>query len=107
MKSRIVILEAIHANGVAALRRFAEVTIRLSLSRAALLDTIGEFDAMVIKSVTRVDAELLAAAPRLRVIGRAGTGTENIDLAAAEARGIEIVTVPTGNTVSAAEFTIA
>ena len=107
MKPRIVILEAIHADGVAALRRFAEVEIRLGLSRAALLDTIGEFDTMVIKSVTRVDAELLAVAPRLRVIGRAGTGLDNIDDTGAEARGIEIVTVPTGNTVSAAEFTIA
>ena len=107
MKSHIVILEAIHADGIATLRRFAEVTIRLGLSRAAPLDSIGEFDTIVIKSVTRVDAELLAAVPRLRVIGRAGTGTENIDLTAAEARGIEIVTVPTGNTVSAAEFTIA
>jgi len=107
MSPRVAVLEAIHDEGIARLRGFATVEVRLGLGRAELLEAVKDFEVIVVKSVTQVDEALLAAAPSLRVVARAGTGTENIDLEAASGRGVAVLTVPTGNTVSAAEFTVA
>ncbi len=107
MSPRIAVLEAIHPDGVARLETLATVDLRLGLERARLLEAVADYDVIVVKSVTEVDEVLLAAAPNLRVVARAGTGTENIDLEAAARRGVEVLTVPTGNTDSAAEFTVA
>jgi D-3-phosphoglycerate dehydrogenase len=107
MSPRVAVLEAIHDEGIARLRAFATVEVHLGLGRAELLEAVKDFEVIVVKSVTQVDEELLAAAPGLRVVARAGTGTENIDLGAASGRGVAVLTVPTGNTVSAAEFTLA
>jgi D-3-phosphoglycerate dehydrogenase len=71
--------------------------------RAALADA----DAMLVRSATKVTAELLSAAPRLRIVGRAGTGVDNIDVAAASGRGILVVNAPGANSVSVAEHTCA
>ena len=60
-------------------------------------------DALVVRSATKVDERLLASAPKLRVIARAGTGIDNVDLAAASARGILVMNAPGGNSVSVAE----
>ncbi len=106
MTPRIVILESIHADGVESMRAYAEVDVHLGLSRAELLDTIPGFDAAVIKSVTSVDTDLLRVAQRLRCIGRAGVGTDNIDLRAVEAQRIALITTPDQNTVAVAEFTV-
>lgn len=106
IKPCIAILEAIHEDGIARLEDFATVDLRLGLPRAVQLEIIGDYEAIIVKSVTRVDEALIAAAPRLRAVGRAGTGIDNIDLNAAERQGIAVLMVPTGNTVSAAEFTI-
>ena len=71
--------------------------------RSALLPALAGVDAVLIRSATRIDAEALAAADRLKVVARAGIGLDNVDVAAATARGVMVVNAPTSNIVSAAE----
>jgi D-3-phosphoglycerate dehydrogenase len=75
--------------------------------RAALLPAIAEADAILIRSATQVDEEALAAAPRLKVVARAGIGLDNVDVKAATARGVMVVNAPQSNIVSAAEQAVA
>lgn len=75
------------------------------MSRAEVLAAVPTADALVIRSGTTADAELMAAAPRLKVIARAGVGVDNVDLAAATQRGIRVMNTPDGNTISTAEHT--
>ncbi|MFI6072793.1 phosphoglycerate dehydrogenase [Actinoplanes sp. NPDC051343] len=75
--------------------------------RAALLTEVAEADALIVRSATRVDAEVVAAAGRLKVIARAGVGLDNVDVPSATARGVMVVNAPTSNIVSAAEQAIA
>jgi D-3-phosphoglycerate dehydrogenase len=75
--------------------------------RGALLAALGEADAVIVRSATQIDADAMAAAPRLKVVARAGVGLDNIDVPAATARGIMVVNAPTSNIVSAAEQAIA
>ena len=107
MKPRVTILEAFHAEGIELLEQFAEVEILLGLSREDILEAIKDSVGIIVRSVVQVDKPLLDAASKLVVVGRAGTGTENIDLAATSSRQVVVLTTPTGNTVSAAEFTIS
>lgn len=102
----IFILESIHPSGVERLREFGHVEHLLNLPRQEILGRLGEADVVVCKSVTRVDREFLAAASRLKIVGRAGTGTDNFDKDALGERRIPLLTVPTGNSVSAAEFAV-
>lgn len=74
--------------------------------RAALLAALADAEAILIRSATRMDAEALAAAPRLVVVARAGIGLDNVDVAAATARGVMVVNAPTSNVVSAAEHAV-
>ena len=85
----------------------AQVDFRVGLKPAELREIIGGYDALAVRSATKVTAEILAAAPKLRVIGRAGTGVDNIDLAAATRRGVVVMNAPGGNSVSVAEHTLA
>ncbi len=75
--------------------------------RAALLPALADVDAVLVRSATQIDAEALAAAPRLKVIARAGIGLDNVDVPAATARGVMVVNAPTSNIVSAAEHAVA
>jgi D-3-phosphoglycerate dehydrogenase len=75
--------------------------------RAALLAALGEAHAVIVRSATRIDAEAVAAAPRLRVVARAGVGLDNVEVPAATARGVMVVNAPTSNIVSAAEQAVA
>ncbi len=75
--------------------------------RAALLPALADADAVLVRSATRIDAEALAAAPRLQVVARAGIGLDNVDVPAATARGVLVVNAPTSNIVSAAEQAVA
>lgn len=75
--------------------------------RAALLVAVADADALVVRSATRVDAEVLRAAPRLQVVARAGVGLDNVDVRAATLAGVMVVNAPTSNITSAAELTIA
>jgi D-3-phosphoglycerate dehydrogenase len=75
--------------------------------RVALLSAIAEADAVIVRSATQIDAEAIGAAPRLKVVARAGVGLDNVEVAAATARGVMVVNAPTSNIVSAAEQAIA
>jgi D-3-phosphoglycerate dehydrogenase len=85
----------------------AQVDFKVGLKPEALREIIGGYDALAVRSATKVTADVLAAAKRLRVIGRAGTGVDNIDLAAATRRGVVVMNAPGGNSVSVAEHTVA
>jgi D-3-phosphoglycerate dehydrogenase len=106
---RILVTDEVDPEGVDILRAEPsfEVVELPTQPREALLGMIGDFDAFVGRSATRIPAELLARATRLRVIGRAGVGTDNIDMAAATELGIAILNAPGGNTIAVAELFFA
>mgnify|MGYP001204729911 CR=1 FL=1 len=104
---KILISDPIADEGVELLRGRAEVDVRLGLKTQELLDIVGEYDALVVRSETKVTAEVIEAGKRLQVVARAGIGVDNIDLDAATTAGIAVVNAPTGNTVAAAEHTLA
>ncbi|MFP3940824.1 MAG: phosphoglycerate dehydrogenase, partial [Thermoanaerobaculia bacterium] len=105
---RILVSDPLQAAGVDLLRESgAEVRVLAEEERAELPRILPEFDALVVRSATRVSRELLAAGTRLRVVGRAGIGVDNIDVAAATEQGILVVNAPTANLLSAAEHTFA
>jgi D-3-phosphoglycerate dehydrogenase / 2-oxoglutarate reductase len=104
---RILVAEPIAPEGVALLRAHHEVDERPGLSPAELCQILGDYDALVVRSQVPVDAAVIAAGTRLQVIGRAGVGVDNVDLEAATRAGITVVNAPTGNTIAAAEHTLA
>ena len=107
---RILITERLAEPGIDFLRRElpeAQIDQRFGLGPAQLRALIGGYSALIIRSQTRVTDDLLAAAPRLQVIGRAGSGVDNIDLEAASRRGVLVVHAPRGNVLAAAEHTLA
>jgi len=84
-----------------------EVDVKTGLEPEELKKIIGDYDALVIRSATKVTEELLQAAKRLKVVGRAGIGLDNVDIPAATKRGVLVMNTPTGNVVTTAEHTIA
>ncbi len=106
-RPRILVTEKIAEGGIEVLRSVGDVDVELDWSAVELAEGIAPYDALVVRSATRVTAALLAAAPRLSVVGRAGTGVDNVDVAAATDRGIVVVNAAGSNAVSAAEHAIA
>jgi D-3-phosphoglycerate dehydrogenase / 2-oxoglutarate reductase len=104
---RILVAEPLATEGVDLLRAQHDVDDRPGLPREELLAILPEYDALVVRSQVQVDAEAIAAGTRLQVIGRAGVGVDNVDLDAATRAGITVVNAPTGNTIAAAEHTLA
>ncbi len=102
-----MVAEAIADAGIEALRAEHDVVVAVDADRTELFDLLADAAALVVRSATKVDAELISAAPRLEVIGRAGIGVDNIDLAAATDAGVMVVNAPNANTISAAEHTMA
>ena len=88
-------------------QRGIEVDERPGLEKNELLDIIGGYDGLAVRSATKVTAKLIAAAERLKVIGRAGIGVDNIDQPSATAAGICVMNTPFGNSITTAEHTIA
>jgi D-3-phosphoglycerate dehydrogenase len=105
----IVISDVLPSSAVETLRSVPGWTIDARAGRPAgdLLRDVADADALVVRSATTVDASLIAAAPRLRAIARAGTGVDNVDVPAATARGIVVMNAPGANSVSVAEHAIA
>ena len=104
---RILVADTIAEDGLERLRRAGEVTVVSKLQEAELIERIPDFDALVVRSETRVTEPILDAGRKLRVVGRAGVGVDNIDVLAATRKGILVVNAPRGNIVAAAEHTIA
>jgi D-3-phosphoglycerate dehydrogenase len=106
MPARVLVTDPLAEEGLALLQEHLAVDARTDLDAAGLLAAIPAYDALLVRSRTQVTAEVVAAARRLRVIGRAGTGVDNIDLTAATRQGILVVNAPAGNTVAVAEHTV-
>ncbi len=106
---RVLISDNFSADGLQILSAAADITVdyRPGISPSALLDAIGEVDALLVRGGTAITAELLAAAPKLKIIARAGIGVENIDIDAANRYGIVVTNTPTGSTTTIAEHAIA
>lgn len=106
-KPRVLVTDKIARDGLQLLEPFAQVDERIGIDPAELVKIIGEYDALVVRSETKVTAAVLAAAEKMRVVARAGVGVDNIDVPAATNRGIIVVNSPTGNVGAAAEHTVA
>lgn len=106
---RVLIADAVHDQGrdILAADPGRRVDVALGLDEAALVDRIKDYDALVVRSKTRVTAPVIAAAKRLKVIGRAGIGVDNIDVAAATEHGIVVCNTPDSNATTTAELAIA
>jgi D-3-phosphoglycerate dehydrogenase len=105
MRPKVLIADSISQRGIDELAAgdALEVTVRTGQSEAELVQLIPEFSALVVRSQTRVTAPILQAASKLRVIGRAGVGVDNVDLETATRRGVIVMNTPGGNTISTAE----
>jgi D-3-phosphoglycerate dehydrogenase / 2-oxoglutarate reductase len=104
---RVLVKEKIADTGVDLLRANFEVDLGLEMSDEELREKIGSYDAILIRSATKMTPELIDLADNLKVIGRAGTGVDNVDIPAATRRGIVVANAPESNSVAAAEHTLA
>lgn len=105
--SRILVADPIAADGIRALQEYGDVVVKPGATAADLSDILNDCVALIVRSQTRVTASMIEAGKNLRVIGRAGIGTDNIDVEAASRRGIVVVNAPTAVVVAAAEHTLA
>jgi len=108
-KAKILVADPISDRGVEILRANPNfsVDVKTGLKEDELLPIIGEYAALVVRSQTKVNAKVIAAAKQLRVVGRAGVGVDNVDVDAATKRGIIVMNTPGGNTISTAEHTFS
>jgi D-3-phosphoglycerate dehydrogenase / 2-oxoglutarate reductase len=104
---KVLVKEKIADTGVDLLRSKFDVELGLEMSDEELRERIGEYDAILIRSATKMTPELIDLATNLKVIGRAGTGVDNVDIPAATRRGIIVANAPESNSVAAAEHTLA
>ena len=105
--SKVLVTDAIAPEGLDLLRTGAEVDVKRGLNETELIDIIKDYEALVVRSETKVTPAVIRAGGQLKVIARAGIGVDNIDLEAATVAGIPVVNAPIGNTVAAAEHTMA
>ena len=103
---KILIAERIAEEAVNKLKKYAQVHIKIGVPRQELLKGIEAYDAIIVRSATQINAELMDKASNLKMVGRAGNGTDNIDISEATKRGIIVANTPESNTMSAAELTV-
>ncbi|HWF72241.1 MAG TPA: phosphoglycerate dehydrogenase [Solirubrobacteraceae bacterium] len=106
-KTRVLVAEKIGDSGIELLREHFDVDVGADWTREELAERIGDYDGILIRSATKLDAELLGQATHLRAVGRAGVGVDNVDVATATKRGIVVANAPQSNVVTAAEHTMA
>lgn len=104
---RVLVAEKIGESGIDLLRKQFEVDVGTGWSAEQLGDRIADYDGILIRSATQMDSGLLGRATKLRVVGRAGVGVDNVDVAAATKRGIVVANAPESNVITAAEHTMA
>src|ERR687889_2666574 len=102
---KVLITEALAERGIKLLEKEFDVDVVLGLSPEELLEKIGSYDGLIIRSATKVTAEVIERALNLKAIGRAGIGVDNIDIEAATKRGILVANAPESNTIAAGEDT--
>ncbi len=106
---KVLVSDKISESGIKLLNMEPEIEVdaKIGLHPHELKKIIGDYDALIVRSATKVTREILSAAKRLKVVGRAGTGVDNIDIEAATEKGIVVMNTPGGNTVAAAEHAIS
>lgn len=106
---KVLLLDGIDPAGVAVIEKTGEITplVHSKLAREKLLELVADVDGIVVRSATSVDRELILRAPRLKVVGRAGVGVDNVDIEAATERGVLVMNSPGGSTTTTAEHAIA
>jgi len=104
---KILIADPIAQEGIDLLKGHADVDVTTGMKPEELVAVVGDYDALVVRSETKVTAAVIEAGKKLQVVARAGIGVDNIDLDAATSAGVAVVNAPTGNTVAAAEHTVA
>ncbi|ODS42784.1 MAG: hypothetical protein MSIBF_05725 [Candidatus Altiarchaeales archaeon IMC4] len=104
MKPRVLITDKIHDKAIDAAREFADVDVDIGCCPENLIKKIRGFDALIVRSETKVTRNVIEAGKKLRVIGRAGVGLDNIDANAAKEKGVEIVNSPEASSISVAEL---
>ncbi len=105
--TKVLVSDPIDKAGIEILSQVAQVDQKTGLSADDLKRIIGEYDALMIRSGTQVTADVIQVAEKLRIIGRAGVGVDNVDVPAATQRGVLVVNSPGGNTIAAAEHSLA
>jgi D-3-phosphoglycerate dehydrogenase / 2-oxoglutarate reductase len=105
--TRVLVAENIGRSGIELLEQHFDVDVADGWAREELADRIGDYEGILIRSATKLDAELIERAGRLRAVGRAGVGVDNVDVPAATKRGIVVANAPQSNVVTAAEHTMA
>ena len=103
---KVLIADQINEKGIDELKDVAEVVVNTSITKEELLNVIKDFDAIIIRSRTKLTAEVIDAADKLKIIARAGVGVDNVDVPAATERGIMVVNAPESTSVTVAEHTI-
>lgn len=106
-KPKVLIPEKVSPDGLGLLQQTLEIHERKGLSPEQLLEAIPDYEALIVRSETKVTAEVLKAAKKLKVVARAGVGVDNVDVSAATKLGIIVVNSPAGNINAAAEHTVA
>ena len=106
MSFKVLVSDPLAVEGVTILKEFCEVDEKTDLSEDELVKIIGNYDALIVRSGTQVTARIIEAADRMKYIGRAGVGVDNIDTDAATKKGIIVSNAPEGNTLAATEHTI-
>ena len=105
-KWKVLITDGLDENGKTLLKKSVEVTDQPGISADDLLKVVGEYDALIVRGRTKVTAAVFEAGKKLKVVGRAGVGVDNIDLAAAKAKGVTVVNSPLATTTAVAELTL-
>ena len=103
---KILLTDGLEENGQAILREVAQVDDRSGISADELLTVVGDYDAMIVRGRTKVTAAVLDAAKKLKAVGRAGVGVDNIDLKTAASKGVTVVNSPSATTLAVAELTL-
>lgn len=104
---KVLVADKVSTKGVEILKEVAEVDVKTGLPKEELISCIGDYDGLVVRSATKATADVLQAAGKLKIIGRAGVGVDNIDVPVATQKGVVVVNSPEGNTIAAAELTMA
>ncbi len=102
----VLVCDPIAENGIEILQKTAQVDVKIGLSEDQLVEIVGNYDALMVRSQTKITRRVLEAATKLQIVGRAGVGVDNIDVPAATERGVIVVNSPAGNTVAVAELAI-
>lgn len=103
---KILLTDGLHDSGQEILRSMAQVDDKNDISAEDLLKVVGDYDALIVRGRTKVTPEVIAAAGKLKVIGRAGVGVDNINLPAAKEKGVAVVNAPVSTTLAVAELTL-